>query len=525
MKTLTFKLIDLSQDDKDFILGLQKKRSVAYRKVYNNMELMQDKEFKDEITKNYVFSGKGYEYLVKEVIAKYDANHSTLNNKLKRIDELRDDLKSKVISKRDKQKLQRDLSNLLKQVSSNTVTFGSKSNLRKVTKYSRLYKQTNDSKYLDLYNKYKQIYREGRILPLVFHGNAKTGGSRFFDFSCISKNEIIFKYENLKKKVNLKINVNKGYKTLIEELQKLCISKSIPVTVKLTTEEIQLTFEEGIITGKYFDKGKFYNKISHITDKKYRKVLIAQAHREHEKKIFTDKLPNRYCGIDLNPTGIGYCIADRQSEDPNGDFKIIKKDFIDLSELSHKRVSSNKRKFEISVAISKLFKLLEHYKVCNFVVEDLSGIHNVKSSREGNRLIKNIWNRNYVDNLFTKWCNEYGMKRIDVIPAYSSLIGNIIYKEYDPVSASIEVCRRGMIKYIKGGVLIPAFHKGVITDVALAIGRDYNELANVDSWKSLALYLSTTKLSVRRVKLNEFNYEIRQQEGTIKSKVRVLGFH
>lgn len=293
----------------------------------------------------------------------------------------------------------------------------------------------------------------------------------------------------------------------------------------MTTEEIQLTFEEGIITGKYFDKGKFYNTISHITDKDYRKVLIAQAHREHEKKNFTNKLSNRYCGIDLNPTGIGYCIADRLSEDPNGDFKIIKKDFIDLTELSNKRLSSNKRKFEISVAISKLFKLLEHYKVCNFVVEDLSGIDGVKSSREGNRLIKNIWNRNYVANLFTKWCNEYGMKRIDVIPAYSSLIGNIIYKDYDPVSASIEICRRGMIKYIKGGILIPAFHKGVITDVALATGRDYNELANVNSWKSLALYLSTTRLSVRRVKLNEFNYEIRQQEGTIKSKVRVLEFH
>jgi hypothetical protein len=524
LKTLTFKLLDLIEEDKNFILDLQKKRSVAYRKVCNNLELMQDGEFKNEIVSKYVFSKRAYEYLCTDVMSRYDSMQSINKNKLKLIEELKEQLSDKNISRRDKQKIQKDLSNVIKQTNNKNITFGGKDNLKKITKYNRLYKETKDIKYLDLLNKYKKLYQEGRILPLLLTGEANRYGNRFFDFSGISKGEVIFEYETLKRKVNLKFYINKGQRDIFDRLELLCKNKSIPVTIKLTTKEIHITFEEGIITGKYLDIKKVYRKISNIKDKEERKILISNAYKEHEEKNFTNKTSNRYCGIDLNPDGIGYCVADRLSVDPNGDFKIIKKGFIDLKYLINKKVTSGKRKHELSVAISRLFKEIEHLKVCNFVVEDLSGIHKTKSSREGNRKNKNVWNREYVNNLITKWCNWYGIKKIEIIPVYSSIIGNVLYKEYDPVSASIEITRRGMVKYIKGGVLLPTFHKGVITDIVQAIGIDYNELANVDSWRSLGRYLSATKKSVRRVKLIEFDYESKLQNRTSKSKVRVLEF-
>lgn len=524
MKTLTFNLLDLSEEDKKFILDLQKKRSVAYRKVYNNLELMQDGEFKNQIISKYIFSKRTYEYLCIDVESRYDSMVSINNNKLKLIEELKEQLSDKNISRRDKQNIQKDLSNLLKQTSNKNITFGGKDNLKKITKYSRLYKETKDVKYLDLLIKYKKIYQEGRILPLLFIGEANRYGNRFFDFSNISKGDVIFKYETLKRKVDLKFYINKGQKDIFQKLEVLCKNKSIPVTVKLTTKEIHITFEEGIITGKYLDIKKFYRKISDVKDKEKRKLLISNKHKEHEEKNFTNKISNRYCGIDLNPDGIGYCIADRLSVDPNGDFNIIKKGFIDLKYLINKKVTSPKRKHELSVAISRLFKEIEHLKVCNFIIEDLSGIYKTKSSREGNRKNKNVWNREYVNNLITKWCNWYGIKKIEIIPVYSSIIGNVLYKEYDPVSASIEITRRGMVKYIKGGVLLPTFHKGVITDIVQAIEIDYNKLANVNSWRCLGRYLSATKKSVRRVKLHEFNYESKLQNKTPKSKVRILEF-
>jgi hypothetical protein len=100
-------------------------------------------------------------------------------------------------------------------------------------------------------------------------------------------------------------------------------------------------------------------------------------------------------------------------------------------------------------------------KVSHFVTEDLSNIHKLNSNKETNRQVKNIWNRNYLDNLITKWCNHFGLKHIKINPVYSSFIGNILYNEYDPVASSIEIGRRGIIKYIKGNKLLPLFHKGL----------------------------------------------------------------
>lgn len=523
MLTLVFNIKNIKSDDSKYIESLQHGWSVAFRKVYSNIELMQDDEFKNEIINKYIFSKKAYEYLCKEVESFYDKFETSKNNKHKSISEIQDKLKNGNLTRKQTKVYQRKLSNLLKQLNNNVV-FGSRVNLEKITKYSKLFQETNDEKYKILLNKYKQTYQENRILPMTFYGETSRCGNRFFDLSNLSEEKVVFKYETLKRKVELDFFVNKGYGEVLLSLQQMAVNKAIPITIKLTKDKLYITYEEGKLTGKHFDTKEFYKTIKHIKNKEDRMVLISNAYREHEKRNFKDKKENRYCGIDLNPKGIGYSVIDKLSDDVSGDFQIIKKGYVCFDLLSNKKVSSDKRKHELSIAIKKLFKEIEHLRVSHFVTEDLSNIHKLSSNRETNRQVKNIWNRNYLDNLITKWCNHYGIKRIDINPVYSSFIGNILYNEYDPVASSIEINRRGIIKYIKGNEFLPSIHKGVITEIAKVIEMDYNELENISSWKEAWGFVSTAKKSVRRVDLKKFNFQENLQNKTEKSKVKHLCF-
>ena len=152
---------------------------------------------------------------------------------------------------------------------------------------------------------------------------------------------------------------------------------------------------------------------------------------------------------------------------------------------------------ESSIAIRDLFVKLNHYSCCNFVIEDINSIKiGDYGNKKSNRKINNVWLRNYITLLIEKYCRFYGIKLIKVNPIYSSFIGNIIYNEYDPVAASVEIMRRGMVKYTKKGKLLPSFHKGVITDLndnLLFNEMDYNKLLNknIYSWKELYKLCST----------------------------------
>jgi len=99
-----------------------------------------------------------------------------------------------------------------------------------------------------------------------------------------------------------------------------------------------------------------------------------------------------------------------------------------------------------------IFNLAKHYKVSHFVMEDLDFKPKVDKNKpkEFNRKTKNLWHRTLTQQLVNKYCNINGIIKIEVIPCYSSFIGNMVYEDYDPIAASLELCRRGIVKYIKG---------------------------------------------------------------------------
>jgi hypothetical protein len=120
---------------------------------------------------------------------------------------------------------------------------------------------------------------------------------------------------------------------------------------------------------------------------------------------------------------------------------------------------------------------------------------------------------------------EQGIKMIEVNPCYSSFIGNLINNAYDPVAASIEICRRGIIKYLKGGNFYAEFHKEeIITEVCKRTEMDYDLFANVNSWVELWRVISGAKKSVRLSELNKFGHSAIYMKSK-KSKTKILAFH
>ncbi len=529
---LTEKLnIITSEINEKKIAYYQKLYSIAFRRLFNNLELMADPSFKKDIIKKYIFTEKNYEYLKKEVEVKHEQLESIRGNKIKKIAEL----KRKLKEEKDKKtigKLQGKISKTLKSIDNN-VTFGGKELLKTITKQSQHLKTLSPNSDCNLYqeklnllNKNKELFKEKRKMMMVFYGESLRGGNRYFDLSQISNGYIVFKYNNEKIKIEFNIT-NKKQKKLLDELTILISNRKIPITIGLSKNAIHLTYDEAILNGKHFNKKALYKKIKHIQDVEIRKTIIRDAHIEHEKKCFSNKIPNRFVAIDMNPDGIGVTIADRLSLNPDGDIKILNSSYIDFEKLGGKKITSNKRKYEISVAIKKLFSLIEHHKCCNFIIEDISNLSNKNyGNKTSNRKINNIWLRTYITELIEKHGAFYGIKLIKVNPVYSSFIGNLSYKIYDPIAASIELVRRGVVKYIKKGKLLPSFHKGVITDSGFLKSdkMDYNKLLNANSWKELYKLCSTAKMSVRRVDKNDYLFKCFKQNGTDKSLVSFYVF-
>jgi hypothetical protein len=212
-----------------------------------------------------------------------------------------------------------------------------------------------------------------------------------------------------------------------------------------------------------------------------------------------------YLAVDLNPEFIGFCIVDKMLD---GSIKNVHLECIDLSNLSSKlRLSStdskqtyqnNKRKYEICEAWKYIFKLATHYKVAHFVLEKLNFKNptvNTNTS-EANRKTKNIWHRTLTTNLINKYCNSLGINKIDVVAAYSSFIGNIQHDYFDPINASLEIARRGIVKYNKGSSIFPVL-SGNDFDTMCQFGLDVQNNIPLN-WKTAFEHFVTSKLRYRR---------------------------
>lgn len=270
----------------------------------------------------------------------------------------------------------------------------------------------------------KEEFQLKKLRPLYSVGESPQKGNR--KFSIITENHIIFK-PNKNEHFLLEINPSRNYQNYLIQLLQLAEEKKVSIDFKLDLNYIYVSFD--------------LNKL------------------KNERKI-TSKIKDRYFAIDINPNYVGYTIIDWIDEK---NYKIIDKGCLSLkllndyddslkgkgfsNESKERKYITNKRNYEIADIAHKLERIANHYRCEFFVMEDLSipSKDNGKGKRF-NRLCNQQWCRNRFCNIIKKLCKLDKIKILEVIPNYSSFIGNLVYRDeklFDPVLSSIEISRRG----------------------------------------------------------------------------------
>ena len=268
----------------------------------------------------------------------------------------------------------------------------------------------------------REEFLEKKDLPICSIGEANKKGNRKFEI--LSESKILFKVnKNLHIDLNL-CNLNSNYR---KELSLLLIgqnNKSLPITYKLDSEYIYISYEEKDL-------------------------------KEVEK---INKIKDRVFSVDSNPNYIGWSVVDWKNSD---EYELIASGVISIKGINDKENSlkgkpsdskerkhiSNKRQNEIIQVGIYLVSLAIHYQCSLFVIEKLD--INSKDNEKGkkyNRLVNNQWNRNLLISQIRKRCDLLDIDVLEVLPDFSSFIGNMVYRKEnkpDMVLASIEIGRRG----------------------------------------------------------------------------------
>ena len=259
----------------------------------------------------------------------------------------------------------------------------------------------------------KEEYQLKKLVPLCSIGEADKKSNR--KFTIVDENTIIFKPDRHNHIILKLVNIGNNYKSTLSKLIKLQNTKQIPITYKLGLDFIYLSFDYSFI-------------------------------KQNEYKTIKDRI----IAVDLNTNYLGYSIVDRKSE---SNYKIIDSGVIDISKINaidnslHKASNddrmlyiNNKRKYEIVKIAYELAQLARHYQCECFSIEKLNiKTKNVGKGRKINKLINNQWVRNTFINVLRKLINCSSTIFIEVEPAYSSILGNLLP---DMVLSSIELGRR-----------------------------------------------------------------------------------
>lgn len=415
MQTLKFKI---EHEHKELIVEYQRQYSILLHSAFKYFE--KEKELKSVFT--YIISSSDLikklkdlnnielmnswfiQSSIKEAYQLFKSYQSKLNKyeeKLKR--------KSILLNKFERTKDEKKELRKLFKVHKPNVTFGDKANF-----IQRCKQQIS-----------KDEFKSSRLNPLYSIGTAKPyKGNRFFRI-LESLDKIIFQPKCKEKYTLSLVGVTKNYKKIVKKLFHFQELKELPITYKLYNDYIYISFDES----------KLY---------------------EYNFK----KIKDRYMSLDLNPNYIGWSIVDWKD---SSNFKVIKSgvySFKNLNELykdkfkiekvdssdSRKIYISNKRNYEIIEVAKNLINKCCYFKVENFVIEDL----NIKAcdknkGKNYNRLCNNNWIRNKFINNLKKRCSIYNLQFIEVLPQYSSFVGNIIFRSLnlpDMVLSSIELSRR-----------------------------------------------------------------------------------
>lgn len=331
----------------------------------------------------------------------------------------------------------------------------------------------------------KEEFKEKRLVPLCSMGEGRCNGNRLFRLQedCYS---VIFSPISKQK---IKLNLF-GIGKRIKILQKLYLHqrlKDTPITYKLDKKYVYISFDESIL-----------------------------------QEDVVKPLQNRIISIDMNPNYVGWSVLDWKSSD---EFNVVDSGIISLknindtekeykklklSSMSKERKYLNNKRQNETLEVSKfLVDIAKHYRCECFGIEDLSiKSKDNKQGKSFNRLVNNNWNRNKLVNNLRKRCNIYCIKFVEISPQYSSVIGNLVYRELelpDMVLSSIEISRRCYefnLQYIlkvkekTKNVIFPNLTKSLIDKVKHSL-EEVKCFVDFVDWKQITSELKKSKLKYR----------------------------
>ena len=315
----------------------------------------------------------------------------------------------------------------------------------------------------------KEEYQSSRNRGFTSEGSSTKihHGNQYFKID-LNENKIIYKRSrNVHIDLNLYI-LNKRNRTLLTLLKESMQNSIDAITFKIKDDYIFITFDESKIN---------------LNEK------------------FQNLKSNRVVGLDLNPNYIGLSVLEFNKND---EFKVVHKQIFDLSALNviskkssgdkSSKYLTNKRKFELIQVCYEINKLMNYWKCSKLCIEDLNiKLSDKNHGRTFNRLCNNVWNRNLVVNKLKILSIIYGYELVEVNPAYSSFIGNLLYGNEntpDMIASSIEIARRGFKKFSKGW-FYPIFSIEHLNE------QWKQTLSGIEDWKSAFNKIKKSKMMYR----------------------------
>lgn len=320
-------------------------------------------------------------------------------------------------------------------------------------------------KYNKISNDDLHKYKNKNMMLRGASGDPK--GNRKAQLHIIEDNSVKIKFDR-SHHIDIKLpRLNKNIKNTLEKLQILCEENKAFFTLRLSEEYINISFDE--------------------------KILKKNTQRE----IIGDRL----CSLDLNPNYIGLTVIDHKSENEKN---IVYKEIIDLSKNNHRRSNKNKSKHETFEVCKHIANLCEHLRVETMIVEKLEmKSKDNKKGKNYNRLVNNCWKRKKIIDNLKKRCVIQDIKILEVLPHYSSFIGQMMNeKEYDSIGASIELARRGYLFkkiYIdktmqKQDIVYPVYELG---SLPTRWKEMVENVVKIQSWKSFYAFVQKSGISYR----------------------------
>lgn len=334
----------------------------------------------------------------------------------------------------------------------NEEVFGGRLNLRRHTYHLNEYNRTGDLGHLWRQRKSLEKYHAQRILPYYFVGRANENGNRKFTLN-FNESKVIFK-PSRNEHIELKLRPNRVQRNQLVHLQQACDAGKIAVTITLKEDFIVFTYDNEVLAGYAFNGPEYQRAMKVLKEKLNYKNLSKEAKEElspefkalkrgyyldQEQRQLANKIADRVAAIDMNPEYVGLTIRDRGG--------VLLTRCFDLSALLAATKGNNTREIQgnLGVIYREIFKELKHYKVAYFFTEKLEFDKTTNKPKSANRKNHNLWCRGFQEGLIGKHCQNLGIIHREINAAHSSYVGNMTYNLFDPVAASAELARRGLV--------------------------------------------------------------------------------